>query len=126
MRRHLSIGSIDGGLVEAGFGDAGLQIVGNHHRRNAAEKSESPCVRAYPVRQRLRALVAINRKPRSPCPGARNQADKLSAGGNRFWRDPDGNDRGSLPPLADGDGTRIFYCRGCHRPRDRLSTAARR
>lgn len=29
-------------------------------------------------RHRLEMLVAINRKPRSPCPGARNQADKLS------------------------------------------------
>lgn len=69
VRRHLSIGSIDGGLVEAGFGDAGLQIVGNHHRRNAAGKSESPCVRAYPARQRLRALVAINRNRRSSSTG---------------------------------------------------------
>ena len=54
MRRHLGIGAIDGGLVEAGFGDAGLQIVGNHHRRHTAEKCESACVRSDPVGQRLR------------------------------------------------------------------------
>ena len=54
MGRHLGVGSIDLRLVEAGLGDARAQIVGHHHRRDAADERKGARVRADPVGQALR------------------------------------------------------------------------
>ena len=64
MHRHFGIGTIDARLVEAGLGDAGLQIVGNDHRRHTAIKAKGACVRADPVGQRLREGCLGVRKTR--------------------------------------------------------------
>ena len=54
MGRHLGVGAVDRRLVEAGFGDARAQIVGHHHRRDAADERKGARVRADPVGQALR------------------------------------------------------------------------
>ena len=54
MRRHRAIGPVDLGVVERGFVDAALQIVGNQQLRHAAEEAEHAHMRAGPVRQLLR------------------------------------------------------------------------
>ena len=41
VRRHLGIAAIHRRLVEARLGDAGLQVVGHHHRRHAVEKPKA-------------------------------------------------------------------------------------
>ena len=38
------VGAVDLGFVEAGLGDAGLEVVGDHLGRNAAEEGEGPTV----------------------------------------------------------------------------------
>ena len=58
VRRHLGVGPVDRGLVEAGLGDAGLQVVGHDLRRHAAEPGQRPAVRADPVRQALRPVAS--------------------------------------------------------------------
>src|SRR3984957_2235313 len=54
VRRHRAIGSVDLWIVERGFVDAALQIVGNQQLRRAAEEAEHANVRAGPIRQLLR------------------------------------------------------------------------
>ena len=67
MLRHLGIAAIDRRFVKAGLGDARLQIVGDHHRRYAADERESAGVRADPVGQALRpgCQTARNVDPQS-------------------------------------------------------------
>ena len=47
--RHLAVGAVHRRLVEAGFGNPGLQVVRDDHRRYAAEKPEGARVRTDPV-----------------------------------------------------------------------------
>ena len=53
VRRHLAIGPVHRRLVEAGAGDARLEIVADQLTRHAAEIAERPHMRADPVRQPL-------------------------------------------------------------------------
>ena len=52
--RHLGVAAVDRRFEEAGLGDARLQIIGHHHRRDAADEGEGARVRADPVGQALR------------------------------------------------------------------------
>ena len=52
--RHLRIGPVDLRVVEARLRHAGLQVVGNHGRGNAAEIFEAALVRRDPIGQLLR------------------------------------------------------------------------
>ena len=54
MRRHLGVGPIDLGLVEAGPDDGGLGVVRHDEFGNAAYRLERAHVGVDPVRQRLR------------------------------------------------------------------------
>jgi hypothetical protein len=54
MRRHLGIGSIDRGLVEAGLDDGGLGVVGHDQPRHAADRLEGSRMGADPIGQPLR------------------------------------------------------------------------
>ena len=80
VHRHFGIGTIDARLVEAGLGDAGLQIVGNHHRRHTAVKAKGACVRADPVGQRLREGCLGVRKARCTECGDKQLAGKHLSG----------------------------------------------
>ena len=53
MRRHLGIGAVDRGFVEAGFADAGLEIVADDLSRHAADGRQGVDVHGDPVRQGL-------------------------------------------------------------------------
>ena len=53
MGRHLGVGAIDLGIVEASLGDARLEVVGNDLTGNAAEEGEGPAMGADPVGQGL-------------------------------------------------------------------------
>ena len=54
MRRHLGVGSIDLGVVEAGLDDGGLGVVRHDEFGNAADRLEGAHVGVDPVGQRLR------------------------------------------------------------------------
>jgi len=50
---HVSISPVDGRLVKAGFGHAGLQIVADHLCGHPAKEAEGATMRPDPVRQTL-------------------------------------------------------------------------
>ena len=54
MRRHLGVGPIDLGVVEAGLDDGGLGVVRHDELGNAADRLEGAHVGVDPVGQRLR------------------------------------------------------------------------
>jgi hypothetical protein len=49
MGGHLRVGAVDGRLVEARLRHAGLEVVRDDLRRDAAEVGKGPAVRADPV-----------------------------------------------------------------------------
>ena len=53
VRRHVGIGPVHRRLVEAGLGDAGLQIVADDLPRHTAEERQDVHMHGDPVRQRL-------------------------------------------------------------------------
>jgi len=53
MGRHVGIGAVDLGVIEAGPGDPRLEVVGHHLAGHAAKESEGAGVRFDPVGQRL-------------------------------------------------------------------------
>jgi hypothetical protein len=54
MRRHFRIGSVDLRLVQAGFDDGDLGVVGHQQPRHAADRGEGSGVGANPIGQPLR------------------------------------------------------------------------
>ncbi len=53
VRRHLLVGAVDPGLIAAGGGDAGLEVVADQLPRGTAEEAEGVDVTTDPVRQAL-------------------------------------------------------------------------
>src|SRR5450756_2712517 len=53
VSRHLLVGGIDVGLVEAGLGHAALQVVGNDHLRDTTNEAKGPDAGTDPVREPL-------------------------------------------------------------------------
>src|SRR5450756_237330 len=53
VSRHLLVGGIDVGLVEAGLGHAALQVVGNDHLRDTTNEAKGPDVGTDPVGEPL-------------------------------------------------------------------------
>ena len=53
MRRHLRIGSVDLRLVQAGFDDRDLGVVGNEQTRHTANRRKGTGMGADPIRQPL-------------------------------------------------------------------------
>ena len=53
MGRHLGVGPVDPGLVEAGLGDAGFQVVADDLARHAAKIGEGADMGADPLLQTL-------------------------------------------------------------------------
>ena len=72
--RHLGVAAVDRRLVEARLGDAGLQVVGHHHRRHAAEEGEGARVRADPV-----GAAPASRSPRHRCSSRRRARRRTAA-----------------------------------------------
>ena len=54
VRRHLGVGTVDLGLVEARLDDRGLRVVRHDELGNAADRLEGADVSGDPVRERLR------------------------------------------------------------------------
>ena len=55
VRRHLGIGAVNPGLVEAGLSHSGLEVVRDELVRDTAEELQHPNMGADPVRQALRS-----------------------------------------------------------------------
>ena len=49
MRRHLRIGSVDLRLIEAGFDDSDLGVVGYQQTRHATDRREGAGMGANPI-----------------------------------------------------------------------------